>query len=57
MPRLATLLKPGGVLLMSGFLQNDLGPIEESVVNHKMMIDNTLERNNWILAVVKKESY
>jgi ribosomal protein L11 methyltransferase len=57
MPVLATHLKPGGLLLMSGFLQDDLDPILNAASNHKMMIYNTMEQNKWILAVVKNESY
>lgn len=57
MSTLATLLKPGGTLMMSGFLQNDLVPIEQSLSIHKMMVYSILEKNNWILAVVKNQSY
>lgn len=57
MPTIATILKPGGTLLMSGFLQDDLVPIEQSLLIHKMLVYSILEKNNWVLAVVKNRSY
>ncbi len=41
-------LAPGGVILLSGLLQNDLADIESRAAQHKLTISNRMTKDNWL---------
>ena len=51
----AKTLKNGGIILFSGFYTEDISAIEESANQYGMVLESTLERNNWAsLKFIKK---
>lgn len=53
MDRLAGNLIPGGVLLISGVLNNDRDSVLEFIEKHKLQVINTLVREEWLMVEVK----
>jgi ribosomal protein L11 methyltransferase len=43
-----TCLKNNGVLLLSGFYQEDIPIIDQEVVTHGLSLQDQIERNNWV---------
>lgn len=41
-------LNKNGVLLLSGFYQEDISIIDEEVSKYKLSLDKTIQRNNWV---------
>lgn len=41
-------LNENGVLLLSGFYQEDISIIDEEVSKYKLSLDKTIQRNNWV---------
>jgi len=41
-------LKPGGILILSGFYREDLPQIESKVLKDNLKTLQYLERNNWL---------
>lgn len=56
MPAYAAALTPGGDLLMSGFLEQDIPVITEAAAKLGMMTVATANRDGWMLVHVKKVS-
>ena len=52
----AAALTPGGDLVMSGFLEQDVPAITEAAAKLGMTVAATADRDGWILVHVKKES-
>jgi len=47
-------LLDGGILLLSGFYQEDIPIINEEVTKHGLIFDKKIERNNWVALKYKK---
>ena len=41
-------LRKNGILLLSGFYHEDIAIIDEEARKHKLILEKTLEKNNWI---------
>ncbi len=54
LPQLATLLPPGGILLISGFLIDDVGDILQTSLTHRLARIEMLERDGWICMKLQK---
>ena len=52
----AAALAPGGDLVMSGFLEQDVPAITEAAAKLGMTVAATADRDGWMLVHVKKES-
>jgi len=52
----AAALTPGGDLVMSGFLEQDVPAITEAAAKLGMTVAATADRDGWMLVHVKKES-
>ncbi len=50
LPVYADHLKPGGVLLMSGFFRADLDDLEAAAKSRGLMLDHATTKNNWTMA-------
>lgn len=55
MPAYAKHLKPGGSLLLSGFLKDDLTLLEQAVCREGMQVIGVREAQNWLSIHVRKE--
>jgi ribosomal protein L11 methyltransferase len=44
----AKCLQPNGVLLLSGFYQEDIPFIDKEAIRNNLSLQKTLERNNWV---------
>ncbi|PQJ20644.1 50S ribosomal protein L11 methyltransferase [Tenacibaculum sp. SG-28] len=47
-------LSQDGILLLSGFYKEDIPILEDNVVPHGMVLQKTLERNNWVALQYQK---
>ena len=56
MPAYAAALVPGGDLVMSGFLEQDVPAVTEAAAKQGMRAVATADRDGWMLVHVKKES-
>ena len=50
----ANCLNDNGILLLSGFYQQDIPVIDAEVAKHHLKIDKVIERNNWVALKYKK---
>ncbi len=48
-------LDKNGILLLSGFYEEDLPLIDEEATKHQLKIQHTIKRNNWLSAHYKKQ--
>lgn len=51
----ASCLEKNGILLLSGFYEDDLPMIDEEATNNQLKIVNTITRNKWLSAYYKKQ--
>ncbi|MEZ5057102.1 MAG: 50S ribosomal protein L11 methyltransferase [Saprospiraceae bacterium] len=54
LPTLFSKLNPGGVMLTSGYIQEDIQKMEAAFLNHKFSLENRMEEGNWICHRVHK---
>jgi ribosomal protein L11 methyltransferase len=54
MPSFSALLPTEGLLLMSGFLREDVPYIEASAMEQGFTVENIIEREGWMVVVCKK---
>jgi ribosomal protein L11 methyltransferase len=54
MPSFSALLPTEGLLLMSGFLREDVPFIEASAMEQGFTVENIIEREGWMVVVCKK---
>ncbi|MBS9773863.1 MAG: 50S ribosomal protein L11 methyltransferase [Tenacibaculum sp.] len=47
-------LSKGGVLLLSGFYKEDISIIDEEAMKYDLLLEKTIERNNWVGLRYKK---
>ena len=55
-PQYAQSLKAGGMLLLSGFYEEDIPLIREKAEAHSLQYVENLERNKWLAVKFKKQA-
>lgn len=54
MGQMAELTRKGGILILSGFLTNDLSELEKAFYSFKLLVVNYLAENSWAVLLVRK---
>jgi ribosomal protein L11 methyltransferase len=54
LPTLFSRLKPGGMMLTSGYIREDISKMEAAFLNQNFFLKNRIEEGNWICHMVQK---
>lgn len=51
LPTLASQLNPGGIIICSGFMKQDVSDINAKATKCKLLLKQTMERENWVCSI------